>query len=88
MDDLTSVDRRLFGAHLTDPATTALLLDGPAIRRWRRARGIRSAALADRLGVPLATFRRWETGARAPAHPLMLLLALRQLDHENGHRHP
>lgn len=46
---------------------------------WRRAHEWTQREAADRLGVPLATYRGWE-GGRTPDHPAVLRLAMQRLD--------
>lgn len=39
---------------------------GPALRRFRRLRGIKQGDVAERLGVTQASVSRWESGAHEP----------------------
>lgn len=40
---------------------------GPALRRWRRLRGIKQSHAAELLGVGQATISRWEQGHHVPS---------------------
>lgn len=66
-------------------------MTGEDIRRWRLARGLSQAELAELLGVAENTVWRWETGLRSP-DPRLIALAIKGLecelltrkDHEQG----
>ena len=46
------------------------------VARLRRRLGLSQAGFARRFGVPLATLRQWEQGARRPTEPARVLLQL------------
>jgi DNA-binding XRE family transcriptional regulator len=74
-------------SRLVSPLLEALLwpaspatVDGPALRAWRRARGLSQRQLAEVLGLRRETITAWER--RGPPHPRLVALALRAVHHD------
>ena len=53
-----------------------------ALAAKRANLGLTQQQMADALGVSLRTWQHWENAERPPAHPLMLVRAMRDLERE------
>lgn len=78
--DLSRGDDGTHEATAWQPPRQALDYEAPIaelLRAWRAARELTQASAAERLGIPVGTYRDWEQGRAPPQHEGVLRLALR-----------